>query len=107
MTSSGRFEGQIPEDETRHLFADAITSALDTFSDGRLLIPPALAQQCDQFFTSLFEGQTDLAYAKHPMIVDGHVRAEFWDKAQKNAYKDVPSILQQIEKAARSTIHGE
>jgi len=107
MTSSGIFEGQKPEGEMRCSFANAIASALDTLSDGRLLIPPELTQQCDRFFTSLFEGQTHLNFAKHLMIVDGLERAANWDRAKQTAYEEVPSILQQIEKAARDVIHGE
>lgn len=107
MAATGRFEGEVSVDEYRRLCADAIASARDALSDGRLLIPPDLTQQCDRFFNSLFEGQTHLAFAQHPMIVDGLQRAEFWDKAKKTAYEEVPSILQQIEKAARKVIHGE
>ncbi len=86
--------------------AEAIASARDTLSDGRLLIPSGLTQQCDRFFNSLFEGQVHLAFAHDPMIVYGLQRAEFWDKAKRTAYEEVPSILQQIEKAARNVIHG-
>lgn len=107
MTATVSFEGEVSVDEYRRLCADAIASARDTFSDGRLLIPPNLTQQCDRFFNSLFEGQRYLAYAQHPMIVNGLQGAEFWDKAQKTAWEEVPSILQQIEGAARNVIHGE
>jgi len=41
------------------------------------------------------------------MVVDGLQRAKFWDEAQKTAYKEIPSILQQIDSAARNVIHGE
>ena len=107
MAATGRFEGEVSADEYRRLCAVAMASARDTLSDGRLLIPSDLTQQCDRFFNALFEGQTHLAFAQHPMIVDGLQRAEFWDKAKKTAYEEVPSLLQQIEKAARNVIHGE
>lgn len=107
MAASGRFDGEVSVDEYGRLCANAIASARDTLSEGRLLIPLDLVQQCDRFFTSLFQGQTHLAFAQHPMVVDGLQRAEFWDKAKKTAYEEVPGILQQIEKAARHVIHGE
>jgi hypothetical protein len=107
MAASGRFDGEVSVDEYGRLCANAIASARDTLSEGRLLIPPDLVQQCDRFFTSLFQGQTHLAFAQHPMVVDGLQRAEFWDKAKKTAYEEVPGILQRIEKAARHVIHGE
>jgi hypothetical protein len=107
MASSGRVEGEISVDEYRRLWADAIASARDALSDGGLLIPLALTQQCDGFFNSLFEGQRDLAFAEHPMVVDALQRADFRDRAQKIAVEEVPSILAQIEKAARNVIHGE
>ncbi len=107
MSASTRVEGEVSVDEYRRLCANAIASARDTFLDGRLLIPLDLAQQCDRFFNFLFEGQTHLVFAQHPMISDGLQRADFWNKAQKTAYVEVPSILTQIEGAARGVIHGE
>jgi hypothetical protein len=106
MAATVRIEGEVSVDEYRRLHAGAIASALDALSEGCLLIPSSIAQQCDRFFKSLFEGQTYLASAQHPMIVDGLQRAEFWEKAKKTAYEDVPGILQEIEKAARNVIHG-
>jgi hypothetical protein len=107
MAATVRFEGEVSVDEYRRLHASAIASALDALSDGRLLIPSNIAQQCDRFFKSLLEGQTHLAFAQHPMIVDGLQRAEFWEKAKETAYKEIPGILHEIEKAARNVIHGE
>jgi len=104
ITSSTRFEGEVSLDEYHRLCAGAIVSARDTLLEGRLLIPADLTQYCDQFFTSFFEGQTELAFAQHRMVVDGLQRAEFWRKAQKSAYEKVPSILQ---RSAREVIHGD
>jgi hypothetical protein len=100
-------EGEVSREEYRRLFAEAIASAHETLLDGRLLIPPDLAKQCDQFFASVFRGQTDLTFAQHPMVVDGLQRAAFWDSAQKTAGEEVPRILDQIDIAARKVIHGE
>jgi hypothetical protein len=107
MTATVTFEGEVSVAEYRRLCVESIASAHETFLDCRLFIPPNLAEQCDRFFNSLFEGQTQVAFAQHPMIVDGLQRAEFWDKAKKTAYEGVPGILQQIEKIARNVIHGE
>jgi hypothetical protein len=107
MAASGRLEGEMSVDEYRRLCSVTIVSARDTLLEGRLLIPPDLAQQCDRFFNLLFEGQGHLYFAQHPMIADGLQRAELWDKARKTAHEEVPGILQQIDKAARHVIHGE
>jgi hypothetical protein len=107
MARSGRIEGEVSVDEYRRLWADAIAASRDTLSEGRLLIPLELTHQCDRFFNSLFQGQRDLTLAGHPIVVDALQRAEFRDKAQTIAAQEVPSILDQIEKAARFVIHGE
>jgi hypothetical protein len=107
MAATARFEGEPSIDEYRRLCANSTASAREICLDGRLLIPSELTLCCDQFFSSLFQGHTHLAFAQHPMIVDGLQRAEFWDKAKVTAYQEVPKILEQIEKAARDVIHGE
>jgi hypothetical protein len=107
MASTIRFGSEPSEDEYRRLFAASIASARDTLSDGRLFIPPELAEQCDRFFVAIFQGHTHLDIAQHPMTVDGRQRAGFWAEAQKTAYEEVPGILQQIERAARNVIHSE
>jgi hypothetical protein len=107
MASTSRMEGEVSEDEYRRRWADAIASARDTLSEGRLLIPPELNHHCDRFFNSLFQGQLNLAVAEHPMVVNGLQRAGFRDSAQQIAVQEVPSILDQIDKAARTVIHGE
>ena len=102
-----RVEGEVSREEYRRVCAEAIASAHETLLDGRLLIPPDLARECDRFFLSVFRGQTDLNFAQHPMVVDGLQRAEFFRNAQETAREEVPRILDQIEIAARDVIHGE
>ena len=41
------------------------------------------------------------------VVVAGLQSTLFWNNAKKNAYEEVPKILHQIEKTARSVIHGE
>ncbi len=107
MAATGRFSGEVSVEEYGRLCATAIASAHDELLQSRLLIPPDLARQCDAFFRTLFEGQSNLAYAQHPMVVNALQRAEFWDRAKNTAYNDIPKLLEQIEKAARTVIHGE
>lgn len=107
MASTTRLEGEAPMEEYRRLCEDAIAAARDTFLDGRLMVPSDLAQQCDRFFVSLFQGELHLAFAQHPVVEDGLQRARFWDEAQKTAFEELPTILSRIEKAAREVIHGE
>lgn len=80
-------------------------AARDELSAGRLLIPAALADQCDAFFKRLFEGQVELAFATHPMIWDAMQRAGYWDKAKAIAYEQIPQLRREIEKTARGVIH--
>jgi hypothetical protein len=107
ITGGFRAAGEVSDEEYQRLCGVALASARDTLLERRLLLPSDLAQQCDQFFSALFEGQMDLGFARNPMVVDGLQRAEFWKKAAKTAYEKVPSILEQIEKAARKIIHCE
>ena len=105
MAATARFEGEKPEEYPR-LFSEAIASARDELSQGRLLMPPDLVRECDRFFTVLFAGCSHLAFANHPMIFDGLQRAKYWDSAKQTAYEEVPKLLEQIERTARVVIHG-
>ena len=107
LAATGRVAGEASDDEYRRVLAEAIAAARDELSISRLLIPSDLAQRCDEFFKSLFDGQLKLAYAQTPTLIDGMQRKEFWDSAAKNAYQEIPALLQQIEDAARAVIHGE
>ena len=107
LAAGSRFADEMPDDEYRRLLHDAITSANDKVVECRLLIPPELAQQCDEFFKILFGGQIDLNFAHQEVIVDGHQRAKFSDSARNTAFKKIPNLLEQIEKVARSLIHDE
>jgi hypothetical protein len=104
MSASARFEGEKPEEYPKRL-AEALVAARDELLAGRLLIPAALAEQCDVFFNKLFEGQSELAFATHPMVWDAMQRASYWDKAKAIAYEQVPQLRREIEKTARSIIH--
>ena len=111
MTRTYRFGVEVSTEEYWHLCENAVASARETFLEGRLFIPPDLVQQCDRFLASVVEGQMNYAHARQPAIIDGHQRAEFWDRARKIAYEEAPVILQQIEDAARIVVtvsrHGE
>lgn len=106
MTRGGRMEGEITPEEYAPLVTTAMESARDGLAQGRLFIPRALAQQCDTFFTAVFEGRMDFAHARHPMI-DPLQQATFWKSAATRAHQELPKVLQQIEDAARTVIHGE
>jgi hypothetical protein len=106
MTSSGRMSGEISPEEYAPLVTKAVESARDDVLQGRLFVPPALARQCDAFFSAVFEGRQDFALAHLPAI-DPIRRAEFWKSAATVAHQEVPKILREIEEAARAVIHGE
>ncbi|MHB8483388.1 MAG: hypothetical protein ACYDBV_11750 [Nitrospiria bacterium] len=106
MTSAGRVEGEITTEEYAPLVTKAMESAHDELMQGRLFIPPALAQQCDSFFNLMFKGRQNFYLAHHPMVDPGQ-QAKFWQEAATIAHQEVPKILQQIDEAARAMIHGE
>ena len=88
------------------LVVKAMDSARDELVQGRLLIPPALVQQCDTFFKAVFEGRLDFSLANNPMV-DPAQQAKYWNSAATVAHEELPKILQQIDEAARLLIHGE
>jgi hypothetical protein len=106
MTGTVVYGGDKPEEYPDRL-NKTITVAYEKLLVGRLLMPPELVEQCDKFFKLVFDINVDLSFAHHPMIIDGLQRAKFWDSAQSTAYEKLPALLQQIEKSARSVIHGE
>jgi hypothetical protein len=105
MSASFRLAG---EDSASYpaKFAESVVKARDEFFASRLLLPSDLAAQCDAFFRRLFEGQMQLGFAQNLALTDGTQRAEFWDRARKIAYEDVPKLLESIEAGARNVIHG-
>jgi hypothetical protein len=105
LSATARYEGERPEEYPRR-FVESLVAARDELSAGRLLIPSHLVEQCDRFFNKLFEGQTELGFATHPMVLDGLQRAHSWDKAKSIAYEQVPELRREIEKIARAIIHG-
>jgi hypothetical protein len=105
-TRAGRFEGEIKPEEYMPLVVKAMDSARDELVQGRLLIPPALLQQCDAFFKAVSEGRLDFSLANNPMVDPAH-QAKYWNSAANVAHQELPKLLQQIDEAARSLIHGE
>lgn len=106
MTSAGRFKSEISPEAYDELLAKAMQSAYNELLQGRLFIPPALVQECDSFFDTVLKGRLKFSIAQDPMM-DPLKRAEFWQAAATVAHQQVPKILQQIEEAARTVIHGE
>jgi hypothetical protein len=106
MTRTGRMTAEITPEEYYPKVMEALKAAYEEFLNGRLFIPSALVQQCEGFFSAVFEGQRDFSLAHIPQLDPGK-RAEFWTSAAKVAHQQVPKILEQIEEAARAVIHGE
>jgi hypothetical protein len=106
MTRTGRMAGEITPEEYAPKVSEAMKAAYEEFLNGRLFIPSSLVQECDAFFSAVFEGQRDFSLANLPQI-DPTKRAEFWTSAAKVAHQQVPKILTEIEGAARAVIHGE
>ena len=103
MTRSGRFEGEISPAEDAPKVNEAVKAAYEEFLNGRLFIPLALVQLCEEFFKAASQGQSDFAWSRQPGF-NVATRSEFWDGAGKVAYEKLPEILQQIVDAARNEI---
>ncbi len=106
MTRTGRMTAEITPVEYYPKVMEAMKAAYEEFLNGRLFIPSALVQQCEGFFSAVFEGQQDFSLAHIPQL-DPAKRAEFWTSAATVAHQRVPKILAEIEEAARAAIHGE
>jgi hypothetical protein len=106
MASSARFAGEDLE-QYPALFQQALKSANEQLLLGRLLIPQELARQCDELLKRCFEGRTELAYASIPETTLADQRVQLWDNAKAIAYKEIPKLLDDIEKSARLLIHNQ
>jgi hypothetical protein len=106
MTAAGRMAGEISPEEYAARVTTTMEAAREELAQGRLFIPSELALQCDSFFAAAFEVRHDFAFAHLPMIDPGQ-GANFWKTAATVAHQEVPKLLQQIDKAARTVIHGE
>jgi hypothetical protein len=106
MTSAGHMVGDKSTEEYAGLVNKTMAAAHEELANGRLFIPSELAQQCDSFFVAAFDVGHEFAFAHLPMV-DPVQSANSWKTAATVAHKEVPKILQQIEKAARTVIHGE
>ena len=103
MGSSFIFEGEKPE-RYLGLFQQALVGPQDELTKGRLLIPPALLVQVDDYLKELMEGLNELSFAKRPEIQNGEQRARFWDRGKAIAYVAAPALLRAIEADARQII---
>jgi hypothetical protein len=105
LSASVQFSGEKPEEYPR-LFTTALIAARQELTKGRLLLPASIVGQCDNFFNVVFQGTMHLGFANDPMVIAAGQRAEFWDRATKTAYQDIPHLLATIELHARVVIHG-
>ena len=87
-------------------FMKEITAAANEYSEKKLLIPISLTQRLDGFFNKVQAARTDLSFALWGMIPPGEERAKLWTSAQTIAYKEIPPLLEVIEREARVVIHG-
>ena len=106
MTSGGRMSHELPPSDYAPHVVTAMRAAFEEFQKGRLLLPSALVHQCDTFFSTVYDGQRDFAFAVDPMV-NPQARTTFIDSANNIAHRQVPEILKQIEDAARTLIHGD
>jgi hypothetical protein len=83
-------------------FRQAYESAGDTFSHARFFLPPNFILRCDSFLKSLRQGQVKLIQVRE--AVDPERRIDLLEEAQRIAFEDIPTILEQIEKDARSLV---
>jgi len=103
MTRGGRFAGEISPEQYAPKVNEAMRAAYEEFLNGRLFIPLALVQLCEDFFKAALQGQLDFAWSLQASV-NPVKRSEFWDATGAVAYEKLPKILQQIDDAARSEI---
>jgi hypothetical protein len=105
VASPGRLKG---EDDTSLLqrAAEELASASSQYSEKRLLLSETLTGMIDEFFEKVLSTRVSIDSAMQLMLLDGAVRAAFWQKAQESAYKELPAILGAIRSEARGVIHG-
>ena len=106
ISSSGHLSSE-KVNEYPKLFSAALLKAGNELTRVRLLLPPEIVAACDRFFSLTFESTLQLGIANHPATIAAGQRPQFWDKAATIAYKEIPTLLQSIEAAARKLIHGE
>jgi len=104
LTAGSRFEGEVSDAEYSRLLEKTIAAAQDGLLNCRLLIPPKLTEQCEEFFKALRLGQSELWLAQAVQV--GTQRAEVWDRARKIAYAQIPDLLRGIDEFARQVIRG-
>jgi hypothetical protein len=104
MSRAAKFAGEVSDEEYSRLCNAATDSARTALAEGRLFIPPDLANECDGFFNTLSQGLRDFAFARDPNTPNGITRGAYWDKASKTAYEELPTRLEQIERTARNLV---
>jgi len=107
MTARARFIGEVSREEYERKVIEAMEAARNALLQGRLFIPKDLVDRCETVFRVAFEGRLDFSLAHDPMIIDPAKRAELWQAAATAANQEMPKILQEIDSAARSVMHGE
>ena len=105
MTAAGRMANEITPQEYSAKVAEAMKAAGEEFQRGKLFLPAPLAQECDTFFRTIFEGQHNFAFASLLMLTPEQ-QADAWKRAADVAFDKVPPVLQRIEEAARAVIYG-
>ena len=98
--------GEIKEQLVKQM-VEELSEASQAYSERKLLIPPSLALTLDQFFGRFLAARVDLSYALWDVVPPGEQKAALWDSAQTIAYKELPPMLEAIEKEARAIVHSE
>lgn len=103
--SSGVLEGE-DKNAIVQVMVKELTAASKIYSEKKLLVPDSLSLKLDQFFGRFLSARVDLSYAMGDMVPSGPAKAEFWKRAQTEAYAHLPELLASIETEARGVIHG-
>jgi hypothetical protein len=103
MTQAVSIVGAAPY-EASELFKSALKDAHNEFAIGRLYLPAGVTKLVDAFFQKIDERHLQILLAQSDSTND-QTRDQYWDNAWKISSKEIPPLLQAIEKEARIIIY--
>lgn len=108
LVSGNRMPNGPDEKEFHEWTLKALRGARTELLNSRLLVPQPLAEKCDEFLKKVLMGRFLYLQAHDSTISNNpEVWVTFSEGAYKSAFETVPSILNDIENAARDIIHGK
>jgi len=110
IASAGRTRGQVDDAELFKRMGERLAKAASEFSKTQLLFSQELTTRLNEFFKKVFETGAELElseeFSQFPMGEGVQLRADLIDKVRNAAFKEIPTVLDEIRREARTVIHG-